>query len=112
MGQLVLTTDTLEGVDTPVTVPPPLLLEELPPLQAVRNIAHAVRLKPSFKEDEKSCLMFIMISFVNEVALNVIFGVAVVQQSRRSGVTAANLRLAKCEVQHFMYERRVNFLSG
>jgi hypothetical protein len=35
---LVLTTDTLEGVETPVTAPPPLLEEE-PPLQPCREAA-------------------------------------------------------------------------
>jgi hypothetical protein len=54
-----LTTDTLEGVDTPVTEPPPLLLEEPPPLHAESASAREAAIMHGLKMKVR-ILLFIM----------------------------------------------------
>ena len=56
---MVLTTETLEGVATPVTVPPPLE-DELPPLHAVRRNENTAIPKESLKMDDCLSLLFMM----------------------------------------------------
>jgi len=61
---LVLTTETLEGVATPVVVVEPPLEEE-PPLQPASSNAMAIRPVPSFTVEDDLIGFFMWSSFVN-----------------------------------------------
>lgn len=58
------TTETLEGVATPVTVPLELLLEEDPPLQPASSNANAVKQMPIIDVAENFCLVFMGCPFI------------------------------------------------
>jgi hypothetical protein len=56
----VFTTETLDGVATPVTVPPALSPDEEPPLQALINKAKVVKAVPSFASAKNLFNTFMM----------------------------------------------------
>ena len=60
---MVFTTETLEGVETPVTALPPLLLEDEPPLQPASNNASAANPMPICEIALILCLLVMVMSF-------------------------------------------------